>query len=256
MKKIVQLSVVVFLLGFTACKKDKKNTVTPTPAPATGSLKISFEHVVDSNMFVMNHNYVNANSDTFKVSMLKYYISNIVLTKSDNSTYTEANSYHLIDNSVSTSTLLTLAGIPPGAYKSISFMLGVDSARNVSGVQTGDLDPGRGMFWSWIGYTMLKFEGTSPQSGASDKSLTFHIGGYGGVDKTQRNFAFNFTSTPANVSTTATPLMHLSVNVNELFKNPTVIQFATQFEEMTPGHVSRMYADNYADMISFKNITN
>jgi hypothetical protein len=47
----------------------------------------------------------------------------------------------------------------------IRFLLGVDSARNVSGIQTGALDPARGMFWTWnSGYVMAKIEGSSPSA--------------------------------------------------------------------------------------------
>jgi hypothetical protein len=31
----------------------------------------------------------------------------------------------------------------------IKFLLGVDSLKNVSGIQTGALDPAKGMFWTW-----------------------------------------------------------------------------------------------------------
>jgi hypothetical protein len=61
----------------------------------------------------------------------------------------------------------------------MEFMIGVDSARNNSGAQTGALDPTNGMFWSWsTGYIMAKFEGTSAQSPAAANALKFHIGGF------------------------------------------------------------------------------
>ncbi|WP_316930094.1 MbnP family protein, partial [Hymenobacter sp. IS2118] len=47
------------------------------------------------------------------------------------------------------SQLLALKDIPVGDYQSVSFTVGVDSARNVAGAQTGALDPNNGMFWTW-----------------------------------------------------------------------------------------------------------
>lgn len=259
MKTILKFITVAFLIGFVSCKKDTKNPEPepePTPVAKTGSLKIEFEHMVDTIPFAFNQNYRNPKLDTFKVSTLRYYISNVVVTKNDNSTFVESNSYHLVDASNASSTLLTLTNLPIGSYKSVSFMLGVDSVKNVSGAQGVDLAPSD-MFWSWsTGYIMFKLEGTSPKSGSATKALTYHIGGFGGVNKTQRNFNFSFGSTTANVSGTASPIIHLSVDINEFFKNPTLIDVATQHTQMAVGVNAKMYADNFADMISFEHVHN
>jgi hypothetical protein len=212
--------------------------------------------VVDTLDFNLNQYYLNPKLDSFKVTKLKYYISNIVITKNDNSTFSEANSYHIIDCADTNSTMLTIANVPIGSYKSVTFMIGVDSTHNVSGIQTGALAPSE-MFWSWnTGYIMFKLEGVSPKSGASNKTLTYHLGGYGGVNKTQRNFSFNFANTTANVSASATPQIHLSANVNEFFANPMLIDVTTQYDMTMPGAMAKMYADNYADMISFEHVHN
>ena len=74
---------------------------------------------------------------------------------------------------------LTLSDVPEGSYTEMSYVLGVDSTRNVSGAQAGALSTANGMFWSWsTGYIMLKAEGTSPNSGTG--SFSFHLGGFSG----------------------------------------------------------------------------
>ncbi len=260
MKNIIKFIPLVLLLALVSCKKDKKDPEPepePTPAPTTNTIKILFEHNVDTVGLVLNQKYVNANLDTFKVNVLKYYISNIVITKNDNSTFVEPNSYHLIDVSNLSTTTINIPDLPFASYKSLSFTLGVDSARNCSGAQDGDLAQSKGMFWTWSsGYIMFKLEGSSPSSGASNKSLTYHIGGFGGVNKVQRNFSFNFASTPANVSASVSPIIHMSVDVNEFFKNPATINVATQHTQMSIGATAKMYADNYADMIEFEHVHN
>ncbi|MDP3556452.1 MAG: hypothetical protein Q8T03_03695 [Bacteroidota bacterium] len=261
MKIIIKFFAIALLISFVACKKDAKDPEpepTPvTPAPTTGTLKLEFEHMVDTLPLDFVQSYVNANLDTFKISTLKYYISNVVLTKTDNSTFVESNSYHLVDVASPVSTILNIANVPVGSYKSLSFTLGVDSARNNSGAQTGDLDPAKGMFWTWTsGYIMFKLEGSSPQSGSTGKGLTYHIGGFGGVNKTQRNFNFNFASTTSNITGSNSPMIHLAVDINEFFKNPTTINVATQFFQMSTGVNAKTYADNYADMISFEHVHN
>jgi len=34
-------------------------------------------------------------------------------------------------------------------WKSLSFLLGVDTVRNHTGSQTGDLSPSKSMYWNW-----------------------------------------------------------------------------------------------------------
>lgn len=261
MKNIIKFIPVILLTAFISCKKDTKDpepTPEPTPAaPTSGTLKLEFEHMFDTVEFNLNQGYKTNNGDSVKFNILKYYISNVVITKDDNTTFVESNSYHLIDASNLSSTILSIANVPVGSYKGLSFTLGVDSARNNSGAQTGDLDPAKGMFWTWSsGYIMFKLEGTSPQSGSATKALTYHVGGFGGANKVQRNFNFNFASTTSNVTGSNNPFIHLSVDIKEFFKNPTTINVATQYFLMSAGANAKMYADNYADMISFEHVHN
>lgn len=247
----------VATISFYSCKKDKKDPEPTQETPSTGSVKLEFENTVDGSPLVFGTKYKNANGDTFSVSKFNYYISNIVLTKSDNSTYAEPNSYHLLRHSSPSSLNLTLNSVPNGSYKSVSFILGVDSTHNCSGVQEGDLNPtiSTDMYWSWSsGYIMLKLEGTAPNSGATNKIIEYHIGGYGGVNKTQRSFNFNFGSSSADVNSSSIPAVRLGVNANELFTSPTNINFATQYSQVSPGANAKIYADNYSDMITFKYI--
>ncbi|MCC6371148.1 MAG: hypothetical protein IT236_09100 [Bacteroidia bacterium] len=259
--KIIHQIAAVCLLFSVACKKDTTTTTpepTPTPSGETGGLKIEFANMVDTLPLTYGTKYINANGDTFTVSKFNYYISNIVLTKTDNSIVSESNSYHLIRHSASGNTI-SFSSLPAGTYKSIKFMLGVDSTRNVSGSQTGDLDPAKAtdMYWSWnTGYIFVKLEGSSPQSGDLGKALTFHIGGYGGPNKTQRNFSFDFGSTTATIGSAATPTVRLLVDASEMFKNPTKTSFATTYNQTSPGTSARIIADNYADMIRLKYVRN
>lgn len=249
------------VLFWTSCGKDEVTPVPdPQPAPVeTGTLKLEFKHKVDTAALAFGKNYVNAKGDTFKVSKFNYYISNIRLVKSDNSVYSETNSYHMVKHSQAASTIISLTNIPPGAYTSVSFMLGVDSARNVSGAQSGDLDPAvaSDMYWSWnSGYIFLKMEGSSPKSGEVSKNLEYHIGGYGGVNKTQRSFNFNFGSSNANVSTSATLALEIGVNLNEIFVSPNLIDVSTQHTIVSPGPNAKLMADNYANMLYFIKVRN
>jgi hypothetical protein len=117
--------------------------------------------------------------DSLKFNRFRFYLSNVALQKEDGTWWVEPNSYRLIDMADTASLRFEVKDVPPGIYQSIKYTLGVDSLRNVSGVQTGALDPVLGMFWTWnSGYIMLKAEGQSPQS--PDGSFSYHLGGFAG----------------------------------------------------------------------------
>ena len=252
---------ICLIIASISCKKEKKADAEPLPPDTSkGTLKIDFEHLVDASPLVFNQKYVSPKGDTFQISKFNYFISNIMITKNDNSTFAEADSYHLIFHSDPASKIINLVNVPAGSYKSISFMLGIDSTTNASGIKTGALDPAgiaAGMYWTWnTGYIFMKLEGISPKSNDVNKSIQYHIGGYGGVNKTQRNFTFSFGLTTANVSGTATPYIHLVTNLNEVFKTPTLIDFTTQYSQVAVGSGAKIFADNYSDMITFKSVQN
>jgi len=252
---------VMMILAFTGCNKDKASTPEPQPLPvlpSTGSLTLFFEGIVGTSPLVFTtQTYTNQAGNTYNITMAKYYISNIKLTKTDNSVYTVANSYHLVDLADSLKSLVKLSGVPYGNYKAIEFMIGVDSTRNVSGAQTGALDPSLGMFWTWSsGYIMVKIEGTSPQSTASSNKIAFHIGGFSGINNVLKTVSPSFGTETANVSSTVTPVVHLTSNLEECFASPTVVNFSMLNTVMMPGTNARNIANNYVDMFSVEHIHN
>jgi hypothetical protein len=248
----------VLLLLTVACKKD--NNKDPKDQPKeTGQIKLVLENEVDGQALVFNKNsYVNASEDTFFVSKFNYFISNVVWTKTDNSVYAEPSSFHLVKQSDAASRSITIENVPVGNYKSVSFVLGVDSARNVSGAQTGDLDPAKSgdMFWSWnSGYIFLKMEGSFLEAG-NPKHFEYHIGGFGGVNKTQRTIHLNFGTEEAKLTLSTVPQVKVKVNLNECFKNPNTMDFKSYPSIIMPGNNARLFADNYSKMFSIGLIQN
>ncbi len=282
MKKLILNSLFLGLIAFVACKKDNKDSApietstttssssttgttttggstTGAPTPSVGGLRVEFSNLVNSQPLAYNLGYKIMNGDSFTVTKLAYYVSNIVLTKTDNSTYVVPNCYYIVDEGNANSKTINLSNVPTANYKSITFMLGVDSTTSSggSGAAVGALAQSGNMYWSWnSGYIMLKFEGSSPVSTASNKGLVYHVGGYGGVNKVQRNFNFNFSTTPANVNGTIVPKIKVAAEVTELFKNPNTINFATLSTIHMPGTNAKLMADNYADMFSLTGVEN
>ena len=238
---------------FSSCsKKDTPAPVTNTTVD-TGKVYLEMFNVVGGgNLKLNNEWYRNQNGDSFTVSKFNYYISNIKLNGSGaTATYTEAESYHLVEHSTTPSEMaFSLAKVPAGKYSSITFMIGVDSLRNVSGAQTGALDPALGNFWSWnTGYIMLKFEGNSPQAPTADGRLVMHCGGFSGVNNVLKTITIIFPN-EIEVTKNATPHVHLKADVLAMFKSPNVVAFATNNTIHMPGAAANKLADNYANMFT------
>jgi len=257
----------LMLLGFSSCKKDpveeinnpstNQNTNNANDT-AKGTVKLYFEHVADNLPFALDtSNYVTPNQDTFSVNTFKYYISNIKLLKADGTFFSETDSYHLIDESLVGSKSITIQNVPKGTYTGIRFMIGVDSARNVSGSQTGALDPINGMFWSWnSGYIMAKMEGTYIDSSSTKKSLFYHVGGFSGSNSVVKTVSPGFNGATASVSTGLSPEIHLKCNVMEWFRTPKPINLNVLHTIHMQGTNAKLIADNYADMFTVDHIHN
>ncbi len=254
---ILLVSVVVF-----SCKKTDAPAPEPLP-PATptidttGTLNINISHVVNNNPLLLSStSYTNAHTDTFKVDLLKYYISNVQLITATGYTYTEAVSYYLVDHSNPSSLQLSIKKVPRANYNSVKFLIGVDSLHNVSGAQSGALDPANAMFWTWnSGYIMAKLEGTSNQSGDPTKKITFHLGGFYGTNSSVKSVYLTFPNA-AIVSESHTPIVNTKAEIAQWFSNPNVINFATTYAVTTTNSSSKAIADNYASMFSITSVVN
>lgn len=122
--------------------------------------------------------YTNKRGQAFQLTVLKFYIGNVVL-HADNGSRHAVGGYTLIDFEDEASLRIHLDSVPKNVYTSMSFIVGVDSVTNESGPQAGALDPLNGMYWTWAtGYIFFKLEGTSPSSPQPKNLIEFHIGGY------------------------------------------------------------------------------
>ena len=122
--------------------------------------------------------YVLANNHRIKFETLKFYISGVTLVKNNVEVWKEANSFHLIDVEED-SNYVCLDIEDDLVFDGISFNLGIDSITNVSGALGGDLDPTKGMYWTWQnGYVNFKLEGTSDLCKNPKNEFQFHLGGY------------------------------------------------------------------------------
>lgn len=123
--------------------------------------------------------YSKSGNHKIKFEVLKFYISKVTLKQTNNIVWQENDSFHLIDFDENDSNALCLEIPDDIEFDAIQFNLGIDSLTNVSGALGGDLDPTKGMYWTWqSGYVNFKLQGTSSLCNNPKNEFEFHLGGY------------------------------------------------------------------------------
>ena len=205
----------------------------------TGQLTIEFDNRVGEDELVLGTAYTNSSGETFALTKLNYFISNIKLQTTGGMEFIvpQDSCYFLIMEDEEASQEVTIKNIPSGDYNRITFTIGVDSLRSTMDItkRSGVLDPAQGhdgMYWTWnSGYIFFKMEGSSPSVPAdSDHKFYYHIGGYGGYDtpglNNIREKTLDMGNAMAQVRPNKAPQVHLHVDVQEVFKNPVTILLA------------------------------
>ncbi|GAA4365624.1 hypothetical protein GCM10023185_36050 [Hymenobacter saemangeumensis] len=220
----------------SSCKKDSDTL--------TGSVGVHFDAQANGNSFALGRAVTKSDGQSFTPTAFKYYVSNVRLLRADGSDYAVPESYYLIDAAKPLTAQLSLPSIPLGEYTGISFLAGVDAARNSAGAQTGALDAGQGMFWDWNqGYIYSKLEGSSPDSPTG--AITFHIGGVPNI----RPITISFGTAKLAVGDHGESSIHIPVNPLAMFESSNAanrISFATTYRVMSPTGISNTMADNIA----------
>lgn len=133
----------------------------------------------DQQMQLGSPYQLQASDEHVELSVLRFFISDIVLLYQGREVGKGLKAHHLVDLAVPESHVLNWKLKKGRRFDAIRFNVGVDSLTNVSGAQGGDLDPVTGMYWTWqSGYINFKLEGTAPQCPARKHKFQFHLGGF------------------------------------------------------------------------------
>lgn len=215
---------------------------------AQQNFTIKFHHKVGKQKLVLFDSlYANSFNEPFVVNKLKYYVSKITI-HAQQKTYTNAEHYLIDANDTNTHSIsfpTTIKNI-----EAIEFTIGVDSLKNIEGVQTGALDPMNGMFWTWnSGYIYAKLEGQSDSSKAASNYFTYHIGGY----KTNENAVQTIhLKIPQSLSNKKNIVVE--ADVLKWFDGVNAIRIAQTQICHQPGKLAQQIARNYATMFSIATI--
>lgn len=208
-----------FTIGMLAVNARNNKNIEISIIPSWGTEQLS-----------LNKIYQGLNGSKFKLNTLKFYICHINMTKSSKVVYKEKNSYHLVDLSNETSLSWILNNGAKKDFDKINFQLGVDSLTNESGVRGSDLDPTKGMYWSWqSGYINFKMEGDFKLK-EEVSNFEYHLGGYQGQ--------FNAIQT-INLNAVKSKVIRIRFDVQEFVSN---VNFSLNSKIMSPSLRSKKLA--------------
>lgn len=261
MKRTTALRLVymgLLLTGIVSCQKELHFDAVPEK---DHNLVLHFKPVVqyDSNKLEFDQPYVNFFGQTFRVSNFKFYIHGIALVNTDSNRVfrISADKYFLVDCKDSATARVQIS-VLPFLYNRIAFIVGVDSARNVSGAQTDALDPAHGMFWSWnSGYVMAKLEGTSPSSAGPGNRFEYHIGGFQEPDNVIKEVTLLFPfGESIDLKPGKTTELTIAADVYDWFYNPHDIRLDVVHFIHSPGPLAKQVSENYSKMFTVTDIVN
>lgn len=247
MKQLQLFLAVAIAVLIAGCQKEAKNTTE------TGVVQLQFTNVAGNSPLALNTNITNTYGESLTITKYKYYISNIALTDERDVRRLLPDTYFLVDEASAASKNFSVE-VPLSTYKSISFLLGVDSTRNVSGAQTGALDPLHDMFWTWnTGYIMAKLEGTSPASALPNQKVEYHTGGFKGEHSVLRTVILPFAQA-YTLQKGGSLQVAIKADILKWFDGVHALSIAAAPTATAPGALASRFADNYARMFTLTSV--
>jgi len=205
-------------------------------APTEVGTHIALEAYVGDEPLVFGKQYPSPNGDgTYMIIDFKFYISNLKLTNDKDSTiYLEEDSYHLVKFSEDHIYSFELNDVNPASFNKMSLSVGIDEEANLGTIIAGDLDPTNQMAWNWTaGYKFLLLEGKyMPESSGKTIPLVYHIG----FSENRRDLTFDLA---------ASNDIQLRIDINELFQNPSIVDFNKFAEVLFNKTDANIVAENY-----------
>lgn len=227
MSNIFMIKLILWITGLTCCS-------------LSFSQSIKFSAFLNNSPFIFNRN-IPFEDSFIRVEVFKMYISNIVFTYHDGSTYNEKDSYHLIDLVNSKNDKLFISDSKK-RIKQLSFDIGIDSATNYQGAKSGELDPLNGMYWTWqSGYINFKIEGSSPLGSSSKNNFAFHIGGF--------QYPFNAIQHVVLQENSASDIL-VAIKLDDFFRSVRLDEITNV---MSPGRKAMFIAEKFKHVFEIKN---
>ena len=209
------------ILSLSSCHKDNP----PTPAPAMGLVYFHLHTNIDTTEADSGVVCHDATGRHFQLNIAQLYLSNIVLHKPDNTTYTVTGAYVL---KIIANEEYLVGQAPAGNYTSVSFNVGIDAATNAMNpsMMTGCLAPQTPSMWFGSiaqGYMFANVQGvadtTAAQAGPVNCAFSYQLGTSAMLE------TVNLPSQPFTVVSGQTALVHIICDYGRMLQG---IDFKTQ----------------------------
>jgi hypothetical protein len=222
-------AIVSFSIFLISCSGDEAGETNS----GQGKITLKFDNAYGVNDLILStQGNTTSQNEVLKINLIKYIISNVVLTKSDGTTFTYPKdlSYFIADESSSEGQQFHLTNIPAGDYVKVKFGIGVDEAQWKLGA-TGQGDflaqaDAAGMMWSWAaGYKFLAFEGTFTSATVTTPTPFMIHTGKTGTDYNYTDATVEFP-TKALVRPNITPSVHIITDVAKIIDGENKIKLS------------------------------
>lgn len=206
-----------------------------------GELILKFDNSVGDQDFIFETSYSKSNNESFKLTNLKYIISNVRVTDTDGNTFmypTEDNVFIVseLDGNNAGEIYITLNDVDAANYTQITFGIGIDQDRFALGADGQgdflDLASDEGMMWSWAsGYKFVRFDGTFSTGTVTDEALNIHMGSVGSALDNYREVTLTFPNTVL-VREENSPEVHIVADISKVFDGTTSVNFADGYDQV------------------------
>lgn len=237
-----------------ACKAILVLAMLFTLSKATAQHSIEFMPMFGSAKWHADSSYTNQAGESLQINKCLFYTTGwkaIVFNqnkKEQTDTVVLSEAHYLTD--LNNPNSLKLPFTIPANCAQIIFTLGVDSIKNTTGIQTGVLDPARGMFWTWrTGYIMARMQGTSPAANTAGKRFSYDVGGFESPYNAVRTITMELAEKPGLANNTKTPL-YIYTDLSVWFKGKHRISIALTPNCHNSGKLAMQLADNYQQMFT------
>lgn len=206
----------IFLL-FACAEKEP----TATPQPRAGDIRVHVKHSVNGKTAVLDqYLYMTEAGDSFQVTLLNYYLSNFEF-HSPETGWKKIKKNQLVRLTEASTHDFILKDLPFGAYDSVRFYMGLDSATNHDIDQEDELDPGYGMVWTWnTGYIFYMFEGKFINNNDMVVPFAYHIG----LDAYLMTYALPIQNVKTLSATATQANLELELELDQIFRSPNLIE--------------------------------
>ncbi len=210
--KYLSLIALSAILMFASCKPEEP--IVDPPSNQGLSLTMKFKPKFKGNAVSWATAYVNNSADTMSFDKIKFILSNFVLEKENGELFYIPDGYAYLSLKDGRDSVI-FTNLPSGNFKSLRFMVGLDSAVNHSDPASRALDhplsPSLNeMHWGWAGgYIFNVVEGYYLNNG-TNAAFSYHVA----LEKNARIHSF-----VENYSMSKNSRMTFDVNLDKYFDN-------------------------------------